>query len=230
MVLATGAGSGRLPDMDSATSPGDGVTVVGSASVSVPVDRVAITVGVEITRPDAGEAFRLAGETVTRLLAVLADDGVDSRAVRTLDLSLGPRTEWVDNREVLIGYQAHQRLLVKLDGLAGVERLLTDVATRTGQGVRIENVTLTAEDTDTGLELARQRAWASAQGKAEHFARLAGRVLGRVEWITEGSAGPPMPRMADAVAFGGSAAKAMPVAGGDTEVSAAVTVRWRFAN
>src|SRR6478752_3438191 len=185
----------------------DGVTVVGTATVSTPVDRVAITIGVEIVRPDAGEAFRLAAETVTRLLAVLADDGVDARAVRTLDLSLGPRTEWVDNREVLIGYQAGQRLLVKLDGLAGLERLLSDAATRTGPGVRIESVALTAEDADAALEQARERAWAEAVTKAQHLARLAGRMLGPVDWIQEGTAdhGPLRRVRAVALAAGGFA-------------------------
>src|SRR6185312_9654339 len=89
---STGVGqtAGMAIGMDNLS---DGVTVFGSATVSTPVDRVAITLAVEIVRPDAGEAYRLAADTVTRLLAVLADDGVDARAVRTLDLSLGPRTE-----------------------------------------------------------------------------------------------------------------------------------------
>jgi len=209
----------------------DGVTVFGSATVSTPVDRVAITLAVEIVRPDAGEAYRLAADTVTRLLAVLADDGVDARAVRTLDLSLGPRTEWVENREVLIGYQAGQRLLVKLDGMAGLERLLSDAATRTGHGVRIENVALTAEDDDAALEQARAQAWAEALTKARHLSGLAGRSLGPVEWIQEGTAdhGPLRRPMARALAAGGQA-KGMPVAGGDTDVTASVTVRWRFAD
>jgi uncharacterized protein YggE len=214
---------------DGATS--DGATVFGTATVSTPVDRVAITIAVEIIRPDAGEAFRLAADTVTRLLAVLADDGVDARAVRTLDLSLGPRTEWVDTREVLIGYQASQRLLVKLDGLAGLERLLSDTATRTGPGVRIENVTLTAEDADAALEQARERAWAEALTKAQHLARLAGRALGPVQWIQEGSTDHgPFRRSAPVALAGGAFAKDMPVAGGDTDVTAAVSVRWRFAD
>jgi uncharacterized protein YggE len=209
------------------SSDGDGVTVVGSAAVAAPVDRVTITIGVEVVRPDAGEAFRLAGETVTRLLAVLADDGVDARAVRTLDLSLGPRTEWADNREVLIGYQTQQRLLVKLDGLAGMERLLTDVATRTGPGVRIENVALTAEHAGAAEAEARQRAWADARVKAEQYAGLAGRTLGAVVLVREGTRDGFKPYRAVALA---AAEKAMPIAGGDTEVNATVTVRWRFAD
>lgn len=198
---------------------------------STPVDRVTIHLAVEIIRPDAGEAFRLAGDSVTRLLAVLADDGVDSRQVRTLDLSLGPRTEWTDNREVLIGYQAHQRIVVRLDGLAGVERILTDVA-RGGQGIRIESVTLTAEAAESAEEQARERAFADAWNKAAHYARLAAKTLGDVEWVHEGrehgGPGPMAKGFARAAALSGSAD--MAVAGGDTDVTAWVTVRWNFAD
>lgn len=207
-----------------------GLTITGTGVASTPVDRVTIHLAVEIIRPDAGEAFRLAGDSVTRLLAVLADDGVDSRQVRTLDLSLGPRTEWTDNREVLIGYQAHQRIVLRLDGLAGVERILTDVA-RGGQGVRIESVTLTAEAAEQAEEQARERAFADAWNKAVHYARLAAKTLGDVEWVHEGreqgggAAAAKQMWRASAVA-----AADMAVAGGDTDVTAWVTVRWNFAD
>jgi len=206
-----------------------GITVVGTGTVSTPVDRVTINLAVDVTRPDAGEAFRLAGDTVTRLLAVLADDGVDARQVRTLDLSLGPRTQWTDNSEVLIGYQAHQRLVVQLDGLAGVERILSDVATNAGHGVRIDSVSLTAEVIERAFAQAREKAFADAWGKAEHFARLAGKALGEVEWIHEGrdhGGAVPLARMAkDSVAM----SSPMPVAAGDTDLTVSVTVRWAFA-
>ena len=107
-------------------------------------DEVTITLGVEILRPDAGEAFRTAANTVSNVLSVLSDNGVDARSVRTADLSLGPRTEYRDGHEVLLGYAAAQRMIVHLEALGSVERLLSDVAARGGAGVRIDNVALTA--------------------------------------------------------------------------------------
>jgi uncharacterized protein YggE len=208
----------------------DGITMTGNGRTSAAVDRVGIIVGVQVLRPDAGEAFRTAAVTVTNLLSVLADNGVDARSVRTAELSLGPRTDYRGGEDVLLGYQASQRLSVQLDDLGSVERILSDVVTRGGVGVRIDQVSLTARDRQASLRAARDAAFADATAKAEHYAGLAGRALGAVQRISE-------PEFAGAVPLAGFArtpenasANSMAMAFGDTEVTASVQVRWSFAD
>ena len=94
-----------------------GITVIGSGSATAAVDRVTISLAVEVARAEPGDAFAVASVTATRLLSILADGGVDSRSVRTSDLTLGPRTEYANGRQQVLGYQAGQRLTVTLDGL-----------------------------------------------------------------------------------------------------------------
>ena len=101
-----------------------------------------------------------------RLLAILADGGVDSRSVRTSDLTLGPRIEYNNGRQQVLGYQAGQRLTVNRDGLHGIERLLTDVASLGGEGVRIDGVSLTPGHPEEAMKLARDAAFADATAKA----------------------------------------------------------------
>ncbi|SDO75703.1 hypothetical protein SAMN04515671_1926 [Nakamurella panacisegetis] len=206
----------------------NGITVSGNGSAAAAVDQVAVTFGIAVVRPDAGEAFQGAARTSTRVLAILADDGVDSRAVRTADLTLGPQTEWRDNREVLVGYQAGQRLIVHRTGLAGLERMLSDVAVRGGEGVRIENVTLTPSDPAAALALARVAAFADASAKATQLAELAGRSLGEVTWIDERTENGARDIGFVGLSAGGGAAK-MPVAAGDSVVTASITAHWSFA-
>jgi len=208
----------------------DGITVTGTGRAAAAVDRVGIDVGVQVLRPDAGEAFRTAAVTVTNLLSVLADNGVDARSVRTAELSLGPRTDYRGSQEVLLGYQASQRLSVQLEDLGGLERILSDVVTRGGVGVRIDGVSLTAGDPQASLRQARDAAFADATAKAEHYTGLAGRTLGAVQRISE-------PEFAGSVSLGAfsrsskdASANRMPVALGDTEVTASVQVRWSFAD
>ena len=205
-----------------------GITVIGNGSAAAAVDQVTVTLGVSVVRPDAGQAFQAAAQTSTRVLAILADDGADSRAVRTADLSLGPQTEWRDNHEVLLGYQAGQRLIVRLAGLAGLERMLSDVAMRGGEGVRIENVTLTPSDPAVALAEARTAAYENALAKATQLAGLAGRVLGELTWIDEREHHGMAPE-AGRMAFGAVSSAKMPVATGDTVVGASVTAHWQFA-
>ena len=220
------AGDGQLGTMTDEKRGVAGVTVVGAGSAPAPADQVSILLGVEVVRAAPGEAFTAAAETTTRVLAILADNGVDARSVRSRDLTLGPRSEYRNDREVLVGYAAGQWLEVLRQGLDGIERLLTDVATLGGEGVRIDGVTLNAGHPEEAMTAAREAAFAAATTAAEHFAAMAGRTLGQVEWIDERpSMGRPHPMM------GGdhlASAMAMPVATGDTEVHAEVTVHWVF--
>lgn len=206
---------------------GSGITVSGSGSVSVAVDQVTLILGVEVVRPDAGDAFRGAAATATAVLAILAEDGVQSRSVRTANLSLTPRYEYRDNEQHLVGYQAGQQLIVTLIGLAGLDRMLTDIATRAGEGVRIDSVALSAGDTDEAMAQARDAAYRDAIAKAGQLAALAGRALGPVVRIDERDHGAPGPIRS--AAFSRSMAD-MPVATGDTTVQAALTAHWHFAD
>ena len=205
-----------------------GLTVLGTGTAAAPVDRVTVTLGVDVVLADPGDAFRAAAVTATTILAVLAEHGVDSRAVRTTSLTLNPRVEYRDNHEHLVGYQAGQRFLVTLEGLSGVDRTLTDVATRAGEGVRIDGIALTASDPAGPLALAREQAFADAATNARQLAGLAGRALGRVEWVTEEPDAPTEVRRFRAVPL--SASGAMPIAGGDTTVTVALRVHYSFAD
>lgn len=204
-----------------------GIVVVGQGTAAAAVDRVTILLAVEVVRAEPGDAWAVASGTATRLLAALADDGVDARSVRTSDLTLGPRTEFHGNRQQVVGYQAGQRLTVVRDGLQGIERLLTDVASLGSEGVRIDGVSLTPGHPQEALTRARDRAFADAAAKAEQLAALAGRRLGRVLWIDErAGGGGPRPMMAMRLA----SAESMPVASGDAEVSVEITVGREFAD
>ena len=66
-----------------------------------------------------------------------------------------------------------------------MQRLLTDVAMRGGEGVRIDSVSLTPSDPSYALRDARAAAFADALAKASQLAGLAGRMLGDLLWLDE---------------------------------------------
>lgn len=203
-----------------------GVTVTGTGAAAAAVDQVVINVGISLIRSDAGDAFQAAAEAASRVLSILADDGVDSRSVRTADLTFAPHSEYREHTEVHVGYRAGQRLIVHLSTLAGLERMLTDVATGGGEGVRIDRLQLTPSDPAEALARARAAAYADARAKATQLADLAGRTLGELTWIDE------LPEHAGrersvglAVGMGFSA---VPIAAGDTTIVISVTAHWNF--
>lgn len=207
-----------------------GITVSATAVVAAPVDRIAIDLGIETLRPDAGEAFRATATAVERVLAILADNGVDSRSVRTRELSFGPRTTWQADREVLLGYAASQQLLATLTDLGSVEKVLSEVAAHGGAGVRINSVELTASEPEQALGQAREAAVAQALSKAQHFAALTARSLGALLWLTEGSGDGAVRPKATAMSFRAEQDATMPVAAGDRDISVSVTACWAFGD
>lgn len=201
--------------------------MIGRGRVQAPVDRVELTLGVEVLRPEAAPAFQAAAASVAAVLGVLADGGVDSRHVRTADLQLGPRMSYQDNREVLVGYVSGQRLMVTLEGLGTLPRLLTDLATTGVEGVRFEGISFGIGDLGGHGAHARELAVADAATKAAEYARLVGRELGPVVAVIEiprggGGPSPQAERMM-------SAAVDMPVAGGESMIDVSVEVHYEFA-
>lgn len=202
-----------------------GITVIGTGSAMAAVDRVTVTLAVEIVRPDAGDAFRTAAASVGGVLAVLSDHGVESRSVRTADLSLAPRHS-VHSNEQITGYQAVQRLIVSLDGLSSVDRMLSDLVARAGEGLRIDQVSLTAGNPREAESDARTAAMIDAREQATALAALAGRPLGPVLRIAE--APDYGYRPAALMAYGTAKAAPMPLATGDTVVTVSLSVHFAW--
>lgn len=197
------------------------VTVIGQGSVRTPVDRVELSVGVEIDRAEPGSAFQAAATSVSAVLSVLADAGVDSRHVRTTDLRLGPRTNYQDGREVVLGYVSGQRLIAVTEGLAGVPRLLGDLAMTGIEGVRFDGISFSTGDITEYLAQARELAMADAHRKAADYARLASRELGPVLSVSEAPrGGGPAPVGKRAMAMSAD----MSVAAGEGSTELAVQV------
>lgn len=207
---------------------GSGITVTGTGTAPTAVDQVLIALGVEVVKAQPGEAFAAAAAVTTELLRVLADGGVSSKSVRTSDLTLGPRTDYQDGHPRVVGYQAGQRLTVLLEGHAGIDRLLGDVAELGGQGVRIDGLSLIAGNPRQAFARARESAFADATAKAEQLAELSGRTLGLIQWIDESPGDRPLHPATEARMM--AADTAMPVATGSTTVRTDLAVHWAFAS
>ncbi|TKV57090.1 DUF541 domain-containing protein [Nakamurella flava] len=205
-----------------------GITVVGSGTAAAAVDQVQINLAVEVTRAQLGEAFTTVAQTVTALLTILADGGVESRSVRTTNLSLGPAWDHNHGQPRLAGYQAGQRLIVRVVGVHGLDRLLGDIATLGAEGVRIDNLSMTPGSPGQALAQARDAAFADAKARAEQLAGLAGRRLGPVQSVQEAPGGGHPDWIPQST--GAFSRQSMPVAAGETDVAVELTVHWSFVD
>lgn len=173
------------------------ITVTGEGSVLAVPDVMRLNAGVEVRRGTAGEAFSAVRQAAARLATALRAAGIDDADVRTTELSLGPEYEAYPK---VAGYRAAQGVEAVVRDLAAADRVIDTVAA-VGEEARLNGVSFEVSEPRQALGQARSAAFSDAAAKAEQYAQLAGRPLGRVVSVTEDVRGGPQPVMlASAVA------------------------------
>jgi uncharacterized protein YggE len=195
------------------------VTGTGTASVSPDVVRLDLRIGHDAA--DVAAALSGASAGLTTAGRVVREHGVADADIRTLGADIHQR---FDKDGQPSGFTAQQRLGVTVRVLDAVGPILEGAAAGLGNALLVDQVRLDVADRSEALARARDAAFADAKAKAEQYAALAGTALGAVAGVVEGGVVPlagPMRAMREA-------ALAMPVEGGDLELSASVTVTWRL--
>ncbi|MDN5795213.1 MAG: SIMPL domain-containing protein [Intrasporangium sp.] len=198
------------------------VTVIGSGTASVSPDVVRLDLRVGHEAPEVASALSGAAAQVATVGSLLREHGVADGDIRTIDTNVHQR---FDNTGGAVGFTAEQRLGVVVRDLDLVGTILEAAASGVGNALLVDGVRLDVADRSGGLRRARDAAFADAKDKAEQYAALSGSDLGEVLEVAESGAVPvPMPRMALAARD----TAAMPMEGGDLELHATVTIRWRL--
>jgi uncharacterized protein YggE len=203
------------------------IVVSGDGSVSVPPDRAQVRSGVTTRAVTVKEAVAANSKLMSAVLAALGDAGIPPKDIQTSQFSIRPvYAQEPRNEPKLTGYSVSNQVTVILREIGKVgdtlDRIIAAGATDAG------NIAFLVNDPSKALDQAREAAVADAKRKAEVYAKAAGVQLGRVAWITEGSASgplPPVPMMARAA--GGAAP--VPIAAGEDTLRAHVTVGFDIA-
>lgn len=204
---------------------GSGVTVTGTGSVKVVPDTVLASLGVQIKAADVAAALRDATEALAALRSVLLTSGVAPSAIATAGTSTW--TELHDDGAQRVVARLGLRVLIKDVAEAGPT--VTAALEAAGSAAVLDGLSPQISKVEDVLARARELAFANAQRKAEQFAELSGRPLGRVLEVVDGevshSGGPMLARAMSMPAGGG-----LQVDGGEQEIGASITVRWDWAD
>ncbi|MFD9907250.1 SIMPL domain-containing protein [Streptomyces sp. NPDC059063] len=221
-AAAAPAASAALRDPDAAT-----VTVTGAGSASAAPDLATVTAGVEVTAPTTGKALKAHKKAADALLAAVRAAGVAERDVRTENVSLSPVYEHKDGTSKLTGYQAAQTFSIKVREVADTGRVAQAAMDAAGDAGRIHGVSFDVADKGELRARAREAAYHDARAKAEQYAELSGRRLGRVVSISESDGAYPRPMAVPTEALAKDAA-AVPVAPGEIEDHVTLTVTYEL--
>jgi uncharacterized protein YggE len=209
------------------------IAVSGEATVQRAPDQAVVHLGVQSEAPEAADAQRGANRIAGAILEGLAELGIDAAAIRTSSLQLYPVYESPppgSPREEprVVGYRASNTVSVTLDDLTAIGPAI-DRAVEAGAN-RIDSLELRLEDDSEARREALAGAVREARAKAATIAEALGGRLGAVFDVQEGGVSAP-PIAYREVALHHMAMDApTPVATGNLEISASVTVRYRLAD
>ena len=198
------------------------VVTSGEGLVQATPDRAWIMVSAESRAPSPREAQRRTGELMRPVFEALRAAKIPDEAVRTTGYDLQQEFDFTNGKRVPRGYVARNSIEVRVDDVGRVGELLEAVVNQGATSV--SGLRFDVKDEGKLEREAVRRAVTNARLKAEAAAAGAGRTLDRLVRIEEAGVRPPAPvpfaRAVVADAGGG----APPVAAGQVEVRAQVTV------
>jgi uncharacterized protein len=205
----------------------DSITVTGHGAATGTPDIVVLRVGAEAMADSPVAAFDAASRSVAAMLAALRQDGLADRDLQTSGASV---EQWRESSSG-VHYRGSQQLTATVRDIESVGSLVGTVIEAGGEAARLHGLSLSFSDTDAMLRVAREAAWDDAVARAQQYVELAGRRLGNVMRITEGSHGAPIMRRhvrrepaATELSF------SMPMESGERELTATVEVEWALAD
>jgi uncharacterized protein YggE len=202
------------------------VTVVGRGEAAARPDMALVQLGVVTQNKAAAQALDENNNAMTQLLKSLADHGVAEKDVQTTNFNVAPQYRQDDRgRHIpeIVGYQVTNNVRVKVRQLSRLGKILDDVV-KVGAN-QIHGISFSVSEPAQYVDDARRKAVADARRTAELYAQSAGAKLGQVLLIQEHAM---QPLRGDFVGLARAAAEAVPVATGEQEFHASVTITYSF--
>ncbi len=202
------------------------VSVSGTGRVTLVPDRFTFNAGVQTMAPTVDAAVNENNERVARVIAALKAAGAKSEEIQTSGFSIYPQQDYSQQGQPprLLGYHVNNTVTVRKKEIASASKLLQvaiGAGVNTASGLNFE-----VSDPNRGRDQGLKAAFDDARAKASLLARAAGRTLGRVTNITEGTevTPPPRPMMGRVMAAKAEAVSEVPVESGTQELSFSVSV------
>ena len=226
-VLAAPAAVAQQPERPSAMMlEGATLTVNAEARTSAKPDIAMVTAGVVNEAPTAEAALAENARRMNVVLAAVKRAGVAERDIQTSQLSIQPQTVYAENVPPRVtGYQATNTVNVKVRNMGNVGKVVDALVAQGGN--QLNGVSFSIDEPDAALNGARTEALKRARARAELYAQAAGMRVHRILSISESGVVEP-PRPVPMMAMARMAAESTPVAPGEGNLTANVTVMFEL--
>ncbi|SDK37247.1 SIMPL domain-containing protein [Aliiruegeria lutimaris] len=211
------------PLMAETGAPGK-LVVTGEGSVAAVPDMALITLGAVAEDAEAAVALREMSERIAAIHQRLEEAGIAPRDIQTGQLSLVPRRAQAKEnggQGEIEAFIAASDVTIRLRDLDTLGQLL-DMAVSDGANT-LRGLNFDLKEPQPVEDEARRAAVADARRKAELLAEAAGIGLGPILSIEENGMGGVRPMRAT---MASAMREVMPVAAGEMDVQATVTITW----
>jgi uncharacterized protein len=228
LALALPAGVVASPNIEiDATGPVIELNIF--ESVSAEPDMATIGAGVSTEAPTATEALRANSAEMVKVIDQIKKLGVAERDIQTTGINLNAMYDYDQQarRQVFRGYQASNRVSVKLRNIAETGRVLDALVT--AGATDLNGPSFGLENDEPAKDVARKRALERAAARAADYARQLGYDSAKVLAITESISGSsPMPERAMMRASADMVAAAPPVQPGMVSTGISITIQYEL--
>jgi uncharacterized protein YggE len=202
--------------------PSVGFSAVGSASITPDGIKLSGSANTLARTSTAGlSEIAKIGESIRQ---VLAANNVDSKNISSANLSIYPEYSYTPTGgRNLLGYRVSQGYEVVLEDGKAAGGVIDQLISATGDKFQINSISSFVTDLEAVTKSAREDAIAKAKLKAQDYAQLTGKKLGKILSINEsGSEAPVMPMATSKEALGTSFDM------GSTKVEVSIFVSWEL--
>lgn len=154
------------------------IAVTGSGRARRTPEIMRVVLSVEAVREHAAAAMAAAGVLADRVVAAARSAGLTTEDIRTVRVSLLPCHSASGRGGRVTGYRAGESFQLTVRHLGYAGPTLELLAGACGGQARVESVEFGVADPAALRASAREQAFAEAEARADHYARLAGHELG----------------------------------------------------
>ncbi len=208
--------------------PENTLSVTGEGIELIPTTLAEVRLGVRVEAETAEEAQQEAANRSSAVVNFLRSQNVEK--LQTTGISLNPRYDYVDDRQVLRGYEATNTVSFRAANEVAGE--VIDGAVKAG-ATTIDGISFTADD--AAISAARQRALTAAVADAEAQGSTVLSALGltrqSIANVTIGSVSSPPPQpvaQPQKRLLSADAAESTPIVGQEQSINAQVTLQIRY--
>ena len=205
-----------------------GISVTGTASVSLTPDIATLVLGVEAIDKTVAQARADAAEAMTGIIDVLKSEGVADEDIQTQHLSIQPEYDYSSDTRKLTGFSVSNIVNVTIRDIDSVGNIIDQSVGAGGDLTRVQSIYFSVDDTSPYEEQLVEDAVEDATGKAQRLADLTGVSLGKPLSINLGG-GVPYPVYEESLRFAMADSAGFDTSISPGEVETSITVNIIFA-